>query len=46
MKRLDKAREEYDKLIGQLMMEFDGDGGDEFMWDDEEYEDDDDLPFL
>ena len=46
MKRLDKAREEYDKLRGQLMMEFDGDDGDEFMWDDEEYEDDDDLPFL
>lgn len=50
MKRLDKAREEYDKLLGQLFMGLDGD--DELMWDDEDEDEDgdfkwdeDDLPF-
>ena len=49
VKRLDKARDEYDKLLGKLFLGFDEneDGG--FMWDDDEDEslmwDDDDLPF-
>ena len=38
MKRLDKAREEYDKLLERLFLEYDEDE-EEFMWDD------DDLPF-
>lgn len=47
MKRLDKAREEYDKEIGRILMGFDGDEDDEFMWDDDDEFtwDDDDLPF-
>lgn len=50
MKRLDKARDEYDNLLGKLFLGFDEDGDDGFMWDDEDEDgnfmwDDDDLPF-
>lgn len=45
MKRLDKAREEYDKEIGRILMGLDGNEDGEFMWDDEFTWDDDDLPF-
>ena len=39
MKRLDTAREEYDKLLEKFFLEFDEDEDEGFMWDD------DDLPF-
>lgn len=48
MKRLDKAREEYDKEIGRILMGLDEDEDDEFMWDEDEEDflwQDDDLPF-
>lgn len=50
MKRLDKAREEYNKQIAHFLLEFDGNEGDEFIWDDEDEDgdflwDDEDLPF-
>lgn len=42
MKRLDKMREEYDKLVNQFLLGFDDeDGG--FIWDDEDEDDEDDL---